>query len=241
MTSSARKAWNEAMKATAGIAALPVAIQEQVIIGSPQQQKRRSDRHRGKSGGGGRRATKAAKVLDHENDEYRTWVWVDALEGVDPSINATADDDDDFGDIVESPDHDDNKKRTKKSKTTSTSRSKQQKSESKLPKYLMPKSLGTILMDELNNRDDGGTTYAYLGAEAHVSRPTDKLIKRKFCPVTGLFAQYTHPKTGIPYSSLTALDQILERPPPWMTLANNNNSGSGATYLEALKSITQQE
>ena len=71
MTSSARKAWNEAMKATAGIAALPVAIQEQVIIGSPQQQKRRSDRHRGKSGSG-RRSTKAAKVFERENDEFRT-------------------------------------------------------------------------------------------------------------------------------------------------------------------------
>lgn len=237
MTSSARKAWNEAMKATAGIAALPPAIQEQVIIGSPQQQKRRSDRHRGKSGS--RRATKAAKVFERENDEYRTWVWLDALEGVDPSINGTPDDDDDFGDIAESPDHDDNKKRTRKSKTTS-SRSKQQKSES-LPKYLMPRSLGTILMDELNSRTDG-TTYAYLGAEAHISRPSDRLVKRKFCPVTGLFAKYTHPKTGIPYSSLTALDQILERPPPWMTLATNNNNGSSAaTYLEALKSITQQE
>jgi hypothetical protein len=46
---------------------------------------------------------------------------------------------------------------------------------------------------------------------------------------------YTEPKSGIPYASLKALEQIRERPPPWMTL-----TGSAAFY-EATKSLLDGE
>lgn len=199
------------MKATAG-AALPAAMQG-------HKQKRRSDRH--KSSKQGRRA-KVSKVFYNANDtdEYRTAVWVDALEGVDPSA-AVPEDDEEY-DELEDLDDDKKRKRPRKGKA--------QQKLGVMPKRFLPRSLGTILVDEANRGDDGAAR-AFLAAEARV--PADQqLPRRKFCPVTGTFGIYTEPKSGIPYSSLRALDQIRERSPQWMTTL----SGSAA-YYEAVRSI----
>jgi len=92
-----------------------------------------------------------------------------------------------------------------------------------MPKRFLPRSLGTILVEDPNRA-------AFLAAEAKVP-PNQQLPRRKFCPVTGTEGIYTEPKSGIPYSSLKALEQIRERTPPWMSL------GGSATYYEAVKSI----
>jgi YL1 nuclear protein C-terminal domain len=235
------------MKATAG-AALPPALQG-------QNQKRRSDRHKKQD-----RRSKARKVLSHssdyESDEFRTAVWVDALEGIDPS--AVAPDDDDDYDELEELGQDDKKKRKRDggggsnaSAPAASRKEKRQKKAGVMPKRFLPRSLGSILMEEANRREDG-VALAFLGAEAKVGVCTDRtsasgtledqstwqsqrpLPRRKFCPVTGLFGQYTEPKSGIPYASLRALEQIRERAPPWMTLSGT------ASYYEAVKSIREE-
>jgi YL1 nuclear protein C-terminal domain len=253
-SASARRAWNDAMKATAG-AALPPALQG-------QNQKRRSDRHKKQD-----RRSKARKVLSHnsgyENDEFRTAVWVDALEGIDPS--AVAPDDDDDYDELEELGQDDKKKRKRgsgggggggsnaASASAASRKEKRQKKAGVMPKRFLPRSLGSILMEEANRGEDG-VALAFIGAEAKVGISADRTLssstgtledqstwqsqrplpRRKFCPVTGLFGQYTEPKSGIPYASLRALEQIRERAPPWMTLSGT------ASYYEAVKSIREE-
>ena len=215
-TAAARKAWNDAMKKTAGATLLPPALQ-----GRPT--KRRSDRHKKQD-----RRAKARKVLHSasENDEFRTALWVDALEGVDPAVAAAADDDDEY-DALEDLQDDEDGGGSKKKKKRPAARRKgkgQQAKPGVMPKRFLPRSLGTILVEDPNRA-------AFLAAEARVPPNQQQLPRRKFCPVTGIEGIYTEPKSGIPYSSLKALEQIRERPPPWMTL------GGAATYHEAVKSI----
>jgi hypothetical protein len=202
------------MKATAGAGALPPAMRG-------HKQKRRSDRHKSKQG----RRSMARKVLHNANDtdEYRTAVWVDALEGVDPS--AAAPDDDEEYDELEDLQDEKKRKRPRKSKG--------QQKVGTMPKRFLPRSLGTILVEEANRGEDGAAR-AFLAAVARV--PADQqLPRRKFCPLSGTFGIYTEPKSGIPYSSLRALDQIRERPPPWMTTLSG-----AAAYYEATKSIEDE-
>lgn len=211
-SAAARKAWNEAMKATAGVS-LPQA---------GRKQKRRSDRHKKQD-----RRSKARKVFQNanENEEFRTAVWVDALEGVDPSTAIAADDDEEYDELDDLDDGDNNKKK----KRGTSRRAKGQKKTGVMPKRFLPRSLGTILVEEANRGADGAAR-AFLAAEARV--PEDQqLPRRKFCPVTGLEGIYTEPKSGIPYSSMKALEQIRERAPPWMSL------NGAAAYHEAVKSI----
>lgn len=206
---AARKAWNEAMKATAGATALPASLQA--------KQKRRSGRNKKQE-----RRDKARKVLNHsgqDSREYRAAVWIDALEGVDP-LAAAPEEDDEYNEIEEL----DDKKRASK-------RRKKGKAAGVLPKRFMPKQLATILVEEANRED--GASRAFLKAEARLPK-SQQVAVRKFCPVSGTEALYSEPKSGIPYSSLTALEQIRERAPPWMTL------GGSAAYLEAVKSIRDE-
>ena len=88
-----------------------------------------------------------------------------------------------------------------------------------------------MLLEEIN-RDDG-VAREWLSAEARDKQK--QTPSRKFCPVTGIEGIYTEPKTGIPYANLQALEQIQERPPPWMTL------GGGLAYHEAVKSIRDED
>lgn len=206
--SGARKAWNDAMKETAR-AALPSS--------ALQGRKRRSDRHKKQD-----RRTKACKVFHtahDDDDEYRIALWVDALEGIDPVAVAVADDDDDYDELESLDDEHEGKKKTRPRKR----KGKELTKPGLLPKKFLPRSLGTILVEDPNRS-------AYLAAEARLP-PGQQLPRRKFCPVTGIEGLYTEPKSGIPYSSLKALEQIRERPPPWMTLSGT------ATYYEAVKSI----
>ena len=218
MAAAARKAWNEAMKATAGATALPPAFQQ-------PQRKRRSDRNKKQE-----RRTKARKVQklgdDPESDEYRTALWIDALEGVDPST-AAADDDEEYDEL------DDYEEGRSKKKQRKRRRGNVPKA-GVLPKRFLPRTLGSILVEEVSYGPEYSVAKAFLKAHAKVP-PQEQLPRRKFCPVTGQFGRYVEPKSGIPYTNLRALEQIQERPPPWMTL------GGSAAFLEASKSILDEE
>jgi len=203
------------MKATAGAASLPPALQG-------GGRKRRSDRHKKQD-----RRAKARKVVHNaaESDEFRMALWVDALEGVDPAVAAVADDDD-YDELEALEDQQHGSKKAKKRPPARRKGKGQQAKPGVMPKRFLPRSLGTILAEDPNRA-------AFLEAEARVPDPKQQLPRRKFCPVTGIEGVYTEPKSGIPYSSLKALEQIRERPPPWMTL------GGTATYYEAVKSIEE--
>ena len=193
---AARKAWNEAMKATAGTAALPQALQGRPL-------KRRSDRNKKQE-----RRAKARKVaVSGESDEYNMAVWIDTLEGVDPAV--AVDDDEEFDEL---DDLDGNKPKRGRGKGGNKSKTVA------LPKRFLPRTLASILTDE-HGREDS-TAKLFLCAEPHLS-PSKQLPRRKFCPVTGLEGVYTEPKSGIPYANLKSLEQIRERSPPWMTLGGS--------------------
>ena len=210
---AARKAWNEAMRATAGTAALPPAFQR-------RPQKRRSDRNKKQE-----RRAKARKVAvsgGGESDEYNMAVWIDSLEGVDPAV--VADDDEEFDEL----DDLDGKNKPKRGRGRGGNKAKT----GTLPKRFLPRTLASILTDE-HGREDS-TARLFLCAEARLP-PEKQLPRRKFCPVTGMEGVYTEPKSEIPYANLKSLEQIRERSPPWMTL------GGSAAFLEATKSIRDDE
>lgn len=201
-----RKAWNEAMKSTAGVAALPPALQAKMTS-------RRSDRRKQA------RREKARKVTVLGDAEYRSAVWMDALEEVDPS-----------GPVEEEEEYDELEELE-----SSTSKHKRRKARAKagaLAKRFKPRSFASILVEEAGRPD--GAARAFLNSEA-VLPEKERLPPRKFCPVTGQLGIYTDPKSGIPYANLKALEQIRERAPPWMTLTGT------AAYYEAVKSIRDEE
>ena len=224
-TAAARKAWNEAMKATAGAAALPA-----VLAGQPH--KRRSHRHKKLSDKGRRRKRKITARPSADDEEYTTAVWVDALEGVDPALaldeDGPADDDDDddddaFDELEDLESGGKAKKRRKKTshKTKTTA----------LPKRFWPRTLASVLTEDHGRPD--GVAHVFLQAQATLDEPQQLLPRRKYCPVTGLPGIYTEPVSGLPYATLHALAQIRERPPPWTTLPG------AAAFREASLSILQ--
>jgi len=235
-TTAQRKAWNEAMRSAAGTAALPPALQ-------PNNRKRRSDRRKKQS-----RRDKARKLVggggSGESKEYLAAAWMDALEEVAATSGGAAgagdgEDGDDSYDEMDELEEDDNKKTKKRG--TASKRKQQSTAAGTLPKRFKPRSLASILLEEVS-RDDG-VAYAWLETEARISTTKKDGVPpeqqnppaRKCCPVTGLYGIYTDPKTGIPYANLKALEQIRERPPPWMML-----SGPIA-YHEAVKSIRGED
>ena len=204
-SAAARKAWNEAMKATAG-SALPPALQQRAT-------KRRSGRNSKQE-----RRAKARRIHtnDAANDEYRAAVWLDALEGVDLSAAAEVDDEE-FDELEELQGASRKPKKRAKAHKTGV-----------IPRRFLPRSLATILVEEANK--DGGVAREFLAAEAHV-KTTQQLPARKFCPVTGLEGIYREPRSNICYVNLSALEQIRERPPPWLNLTG------AVAFHEAVKSI----
>jgi len=223
--SAARKAWNEAMKATAGATALPPGLQQRPL-------KRRSDRHRKQE-----RRARARKVQrSGENDggdgkEYRCAVWVDALEGIDPGRQPLEEDDDEYDELEELESAAGGGGRNGSKRKRGGKGGRKAKA-GVLPKRFMPRSLASVLVEEASRED--GVARAFLNAEARLPK-RQRLPVRKFCPVTGTEAAYVEPKTGIPYSNFRALEQIRERSPPWMTLTGN------AAYWEAAKSIQDED
>jgi hypothetical protein len=212
MSTSQRKAWNEAMLSTAGAAALPPALQA-------KNQKRRSGRN--KKQDRRKRARKVQNIGGAESKELLSAAWMDALEDVHPSGPA-ADDDDSYDELDELD--------TDKKKRGRRAASKKAVS-GVLPKRFKARSLASVLLEEVN-RDDG-VGKAWMENEARKKGP--QMPARKFCPVTGMEGIYTEPKSGIRYANLQALEQIRERPPPWMTL------GGSLAYHEALKSIRDED
>jgi hypothetical protein len=235
-SAAARRAWNDAMKATAGAAALPPALLQ-------ANNKRRSDRHKKQD-----RRVKARKgnLYNNANNEsqsdrdYRTALWVDLLEGIDPgAVAGTEPEDDDAYDELEEFEND-----TKKTKKRTTNKRASKKDKLKLasvPKRYLPRSLGSILTEEasriISDDDEINAARCFIESEARIPKNEKQLPNRKFCPVTGALAVYTEPKSGIPFSSLRALEQIRERAPTWL-LAQNN--GGIASYYEAVKSIEER-
>ncbi len=206
-----------------------------------------------------------------EEREYRVALHVDILEGV--AAVPDDGDDDEFDEFAEldGNDDDDNedeydgdgggegggggkgkaKAKKKRRRKGATGGGGIKKNAPSVPKYLRPRSLASILIEEAGRTDSVAGRYidaavrrlgsgmtrvvrrADDGGNAVSTTITNPYPPRKFCPVTGLFGEYTEPRTGIPYASLSALEQIRERPPPWMSSVN---AGS-ANYWEAVKSL----
>ncbi|KAL7536952.1 hypothetical protein ACHAXR_011481 [Thalassiosira sp. AJA248-18] len=270
-TATQRKAWNEAM-ASAG-AVLPASAAG-ALSGAGASSSRRggggvasraSDRRRKRRD----RARKSSVYGDAsggaagggssslEEKEYRVAIHMDMLEGVtDGGAAMDGDDDDEYDEFAELEDDEDEgggkskgkAKRKRKRKTSVGGAGK--KASAAVPKYLKPRSLASILIEEASRTDSvakqyvdasvrrlgsgcSSTTSVNTSNGAVTTTLTNPYPNRKFCPVTGLFGEYTEPKSGMPYASLSALEQIRERAPPWMS---SGNAGS-ASYWEAVKSL----
>ena len=235
---SKRKAWNDAMRSAGGTSALPAALQ-------PRTQKRRSDRRKKQD-----RRDKARKtaVYGTESKELLSAAWMDALEDVLLSMGnntetGVGDDDDSYDELDELDSKTKGNKRARGGRRKPTK--KHHEWAGSLPKRLKPRSLANILLEEVS-RDDG-VAHAWLDDEARIapyrSNTTNdigtpqlsQIPAKKFCPVTGMEGTYTEPKSGLPYANLKALEQVRERPPPWLNL------GGSIAYHEAVKSIRDEE
>lgn len=215
-----RKAWNDAMRSAAGGAALPPSLQVSTTA-------RRSDRRKKQS-----RREKARKVTnvggdanDTSNQDFRAAIWQDALENADPA-GAGVEDDEEYDELEELD------KKGSKGKRRKMAAAAERKKAGVLPKRFLPRSFASILLEEAWREDS--VHRAYLDAEARLPK-LERVPQRHFCPVTGLEGVYTEPKSGIRYASLSALEQIRERAPPWMTLTGT------APYMEAVKSLRGEE
>ena len=205
-----RKAWNETM----GL--------------SHSSTQRRSGRNQKKQS----RRDKARKSVVNNSGgsslleaiEYQNAVHVDSLEGISGDVNEE-DDQEEYDELEE----------YEKKKGGSSSRRGKMNKKKKAPFRATPKrfkarSLASILMEEAGRAD--GISQKYINAEAIPMK--EQYPTRKFCPVSGLLGRYTDVKTGIPYSTLEALEQIQERAPPWMSL------GGSATYMETMKTLKNE-
>jgi hypothetical protein len=263
-SASARRAWNDAMKATAGAAALPPALQQ------GNSTKRRSDRHRKQDRrikarkrsmyGSSSNSMSAENQADHD---YRVALWVDMLEGIDPTANTASvpDDDEEYDELEEFEES--TKKRKKRTSANKRETKKGKSQVVAIPKRYLPKSLGSILLEEAyrpassddnDSEDEINAARHFIASEARIGKSSDLsttsctasmgtllLPRRKFCPVTGSIALYTEPKSGIPFTTIRALEQIRERAPVWMmTMASSSNSNGIASYYEAVKSIEER-
>ena len=253
--STQRKAWNEAMR-SAGATLPPssgsgTSPSRRESIASRSRRKRRENARKSSLGAGGGSSGGGINAL--EEKEYRVALHMDILEGVvDNTVGG--DDDDEYDEFAElDDDEDDNKKKKRKRKSAGAAKKKKGKA-SAIPKYLKARSLASILIEEASRSDSVAKQYVdasvrRLGSGKQATTTSDTTTTttttttstttytnpypaRKFCPVTGLYGEYTEPKTGISYASLSALEQIRERPPPWL-----NGSTSSASYWEAVKSL----
>ena len=226
-TAAQRKAWNEAMRSAVGAAsALPPGLQ-------PNKQKRRSGRH--KKDDRRKKARKVQNLLggDAESQEIVAAAWMDVLEGISPSGPTETEEDDEYDELDELDGDNKKKKRGRGGGRGGGGVSKRaKKNAGVLPNRFKPRSVANMLLEEMNRED--GIAKDWLQAEARDKSQKTMPASLKFCPVTGMEGIYTEPKTGIPYANLQALEQIQERPPPWMTL------GGALSYHEAVKSIRDE-
>ena len=286
-TDNQRKAWNEAMRSAGAV--LPASatasgvVSSRRAVGRKRREKARKSsayygvgggEARGSGGGGG-----GSSSL--EEREYRVALHMDMLEGVGAAAPENDGDDDEYDEFAELDGNDDDDdddeydgdgggeggggggkgkgKKKRRRKGAAGGGGGKKNASSSVPKYLRPRSLASILIEEAGRTDSvagryidaavrrlgsGRTTRVVVwrraddaagggNASSTTTTITHPYPPRKFCPATGLIGEYTEPRTGIPYASLSALEQIRERPPPWMSTVN---SGS-ASYWEAVKSI----
>ncbi|KAL7462863.1 hypothetical protein ACHAXS_003235 [Conticribra weissflogii] len=272
-----RKAWNEAMRNAGAVipSTTPNAtggpFSGGVGGGSRLSDRRRKASRRDKArkssiygdgdGGGGR----VASDRFSEEREYRVAIHMDMLEGVNDNAISIADEneDEEYDEFAELDENDDEEnggrsksKRKRKRKPPSSSAGVAGGgggNATALPKYLKPRSLASILIEEASRSDSVAKQYvdaavrplrkkthtSTLSEEGNssVTTITKPYPARKFCPVTGLFGEYTDPKSGIPYATLPALEQIRERAPPWMS----QSYGGSASYWEAIRSLKGDE
>ena len=259
-TAAQRRAWNDAMRSVGAVLPPSASVSGGIAGGSSirrgrnkrREKARKSSGGRGGDGGGG---TGGSSSL--EEREYQVALHMDMLEGVVDKFDEDVDDDE-YDEFAELDDNDgdeyEGKAKKKRKGTGGTSKKKSSSSSSSVPKYLKARSLASILIEEASRSDSMAKQYVDAnvqrlgsgmtstrrifdagggGSNSIMTTVTKPYPHRKFCPVTGLVGEYTEPRTGIPYATLSALEQIRERPPPWMS---TNNSGS-ANYWEAVKSI----
>jgi len=197
-----------------------------------------------------------------EEREYRVAIHMDILEGVTEGARDAVDagdEDDEYDEFAELDDVENGeggsgggtKSKAKKKRKRKGGAGVAGKKSSSVPKYLKPRSLASVLMEEASRSDSVAKRYVDAAVRRLVSGSsstrridphntgvatttwTNPYPSRKFCPVTGLFGEYTEPKSGIPYATLSALEQIRERHPPWMSAG----VGGSASYWEAVKSL----
>lgn len=162
-----------------------------------------------------------------EDRDYRVALHMDMLEGVTDVVDV--EDDEEYDELEELEDDEDEGKKRGANKKKRRKRTAAVGAGS-VPKHMKARSLASILIEEANRTDSVAKQYVNAAVK---SKPNVK--PRKFCPVTGLPGIYVDPKSGIPYASLTALDQIRERAPPWM-----NSAGAGS-YWEACRTLRNEE
>ncbi|KAI2504069.1 YL1 nuclear protein C-terminal domain [Fragilaria crotonensis] len=200
-----RKAWNEAMRAAAGASAnfLPTSLQPHA---------RRSDRRKRRDKA--RTSSSAVMAGNDADDDYRSVVWMDALEQVlqDEDEEEPEEEYNEF-DELQQPSQ---RKRARKNKPKV----------GQIPKRFKARSLASILHEETTRSD--GVALAFVQAGCSV---VDTLPRRPFCPVTGLPGLYREPKSALAYANDRALEQIKERAPPWNTMTG------AAVYNDVVKSL----
>jgi hypothetical protein len=272
-TDNQRKAWNEAMRSAGAV--LPASatasgvVSSRRAVGRKRREKaRKSSAYYGAGGGAGGGGGGSSSL---EEREYRVALHMDMLEGVAAAAPDDGDDDeyDEFAELDGNNDDDDDEydgdgggegggggkgkgKKKRRRKGAAGGGGGKKNASSSVPKYLRPRSLASILIEEAGRTDSVAGRYIdaavrrlgsgktrvvrradAAGGNAASTTITHPYPPRKFCPVTGLFGEYTEPRTGIPYAALSALEQIRERPPPWMSTVNTGS----ASYWEAVKSI----
>lgn len=219
-----RKAWNEAM-------------QNENTVARPQYRRSRREKARKYTHVGGRDGG-AEGVSDVM--EFRAAIRMDSLEDVvnKDDLDAEQEEYDELEDL-EGGSGGSRKKRkvsNTKSKPKPGGNGKvNRKSKCKsgmLPERFRPRSLASILIEEVAWVENG-VVGKYLKAEVK----GNVYPSRKFCPVTGLLGIYTDPKSNIPFANGSALEQIRERAPPWISRLGGV-SGSAA-YYETCKSLKE--
>jgi hypothetical protein len=200
-----RKAWNEAMRSAAGVSALPKSLQKTNRRSDRRKRRDKAARSTVATGGGG----------GHDDDvEYRSAVWLDALEQVNQDDEGEAEQEEEYNELEDlQPNQRKNKRKPKKTKV------------GQMPKRFKPRSLASILQEETTRYD--GVAQAFVEA----GRSTTTLPQRPYCPVTGLPGVYREPKSGLCYANDRALEQIRERAPPWRNLTG------AAAYNDVVRSI----
>jgi len=186
---------------------------------------------------------------DDELGAYKRAVRLDRLEGGFSSYQEDDVDDMEYDELEEVEGK--KKKRSSgscpnKSNVTGPSSKKRPKKNivGEIPKWLKPRSLASVLIEESARVNRDSIVPKYLNAEARPSSSTPlqqcRYPPRKFCPVTGLEGFYKDQKSGIPYATLKALEQIQERAPPWMDSGSTGSGGGSASYYEAVKSLRNE-